>query len=316
MRVLLCEPQDLILKRRKLRKEKLMKLAQLRYFMEVYRLENLTQAANNLHISQPSVTVAIRELEQELGVSLFYRTKQRIYPTDAGHYFYNNLENIIGDLDHLVLDMKNMVSRRIIKLGVPPMMGTFLFPSIFQSFKSAYPEIDLDLVEDGVPMVQKLLLDDQLDFAFVLGSILNRADIEFIPIRKCRYVLCVHPSHPLSGQSVVSIRDIVNEPLALFNHGFFANMLVTQTFRDIGATPNTVLISSQIDTLKRFVVENLAATILLEDCVFDTDQISTIQVAEFAPTYAGIGWKKKRTFTKEVQKFIRFAETLACKDDL
>ena len=53
-----------------------------------------------------------------------------------------------------------------------------------------------------------------------------------------------------------------------------------------------------------------------KDDQFDTDQISTIQVAEFAPTYAGIGWKKKRAFTKEVQKFIRFAETLACKDDL
>lgn len=293
-----------------------MKLSQLRYFMEVYRLENLTKAANNLHISQPSVTVAIRELEHELGVSLFYRTKQRIYPTAAGHHFYSRLENIIGNLDHLALDMKNLVSQQIIKLGVPPMMGSFLLPQIFKNFKLAHPGIDLELVEDGAPMVQKMMLDDLLDFALLLGGPFNSTDIEFIPIRKCRFVLCVHPSHPLSEQEVISVKDIVKENLTLFNHGFFVNKMVTQAFHDIGATPNTVLISSQINTLKRFVVENLASTVLLEDCVFDSDQIATIQVAEFTPTYVGIGWKKKRIFTKEAKQFIRFAESLVCKDDL
>lgn len=293
-----------------------MKLAQLRYFMEVYRMENLTQAANNLHISQPSVTVAIRELERELGVSLFYRMKQRIYPTDAGHLFYNRLENIMGNLDHLALDMKNLVSRRIIKLGVSPMTGTMLLPSIYKSFPFAHPEIDFDIIEDSAPMVQKLLVDEQLDFAFLLGGHFDSTDIEFIPIRKCQYALCVHPSHPLNGQDVISVKDIVNEPLAMFGQKHFLNEMVTQAFYDIGAAPNTVFISRQIDTLKRFVVENLASTVLFADCVFDSDPISKIYVKEFPTIYVGIGWKKKRTFTEEEKQFIRFAESLACKVDM
>ena len=293
-----------------------MKLAQLRYFLEVYRLENLTQAANNLHISQPSVTVAIQELEHELGVSLFYRTKQRIYPTDAGHLFYNRLENIIGNLDHLARDMKNMISRQIIKLGISPMSGSMLLPAIFKSFQVTHPEIAFDFVEDSAPLVQKLLLDDQLDFAFLLGAPLNSTDIEFIPIQKCQYALCVHPEHPLSGREVISVKDIVDEPLALFGQKHFLNEMVTQAFYDIGAAPNIVLISRQIDTLKRFVVENLASTVLFEDCIFDSDPISKIYVKEFPSVYVGIGWKKKRTFTKEAKKFIHFAESLACENDL
>lgn len=293
-----------------------MKLAQLRYFMEVYRMENLTQAASNLHISQPSVTVAIRELEQELGVSLFYRMKQRIYPTDAGHLFYNRLENIIGSLDHLALDMKNLVSRRIIKLGVSPMTGTMLLPSIYKSFPFAHPEIDFDIIEDSAPMVQKLLVDEQLDFAFLLGGHFDSTDIEFIPIQECQYALFVHPSHPLSGQEVISVKDIVNEPLALFGQSHFVNKMVTEAFHNIGATPNIVLISRQIDTLKRFVVEKLASTVFFEDCVLDSDLLSKVYVKEFSPIYVGIGWKKKRTFTEEEKKFIRFAESLACKVDM
>ena len=293
-----------------------MKLAQLRYFLEVYRMENLTQAANNLHISQPSVTVAIRELEQELGVSLFYRTKQRIYPTDAGHLFYHRLENIIGDLDHLALEMRHLITRQIIKLGVSPMTGTMLLPAIYKSFPFAHPEIDFDIIEDSAPMVQKLLVDEQLDFAFLLGGHFDSSDIEFVPIQQCQYVLCVHPSHPLSGQEVISVKDIVNEPLALFGQSHFVNKMVTEAFHNIGATPNIVLISRQIDTLKRFVVENLASTVFFEDCVFDSDLFSKIYVKEFSPLYVGIGWKKKRAITEDAKKFIRFAESLACKGNM
>ena len=293
-----------------------MKLAQLRYFLEVYRLENLTQAANHLHISQPSVTVAIRELEQELGVTLFCRTKQRIYPTDAGHFFYNRLESIIGNLDHLALDMKNLVSRQIIKLGVSPMTGAMLLPTIYKSFSFAHPEIDFDIIEDSAPVVQKLLVDEQLDFAFLLGGLFDSADIEFIPIQECQYALCVHPSHPLSGQGVISVKDIVNEPLALFGQSHFVNTMVTEAFHNIGATPNIVMISRQVDTLKRFVVENLSSTVLFEDCVLDSDLFSKIHVKEFPTIYVGIGWKKKRAITKDAKKFIHFAESLACKGDM
>ena len=293
-----------------------MKLAQLRYFLEVYRMENLTQAANNLHISQPSVTVAIRELEQELGVNLFYRTKQRIYPTDAGHLFYNRLENIIGNLDHLALDMKNLVTRQIIKLGVSPMTGSMLLPSIYKSFTFAHPEIDCDMIEDSAPMVQKLLVDEQLDFAFLLGGHFDSSEIEFVPLQKCPYALCVHPSHPLSKQEVISVKDIVNEPLALFGQSHFVNVMVTEAFHEIGTTPNIVFISKQIDTLKRFVMENLACSILFEDCVFDSDPLSKIYVKEFPPIYVGIGWKKKRIFTEDAKQFIHFAKSLACEADV
>ena len=115
---------------------------------------------------------------------------------------------------------------------------------------------------------------------------------------------------------MISVKDIVNEPLALFGQSHFVNKMVTEAFHNIGATPNIVLISRQIDTLKRFVVEKLASTVFFEDCVFDSDPISKIYVKEFPTIYVGIGWKKKRTFTEEEKKFIRFAESLACKVDM
>lgn len=290
-----------------------MQLNQLRYFLEVYRCENFTRAAKNLHISQPTITVAMRELEEELGISLFHRIKQRVYMTNAGRIFYNELERIMKDLDELTERMKDLGGQKnLVKIGIPPMMGTFLFPRIYKGFKEIYPQVELEVIEDGALEVQRLVQEEALDIAMMLEeSCSTEFDIRFKPIMKSRFVFYTNMENELAKLNSISIRHISEAPLVLFNRGFYVNSMVHKAFREIGAMPNIVLLTGQINTIKRFVSENIASSIMLDECINDTDNIITVPIDDFSNVTIGMGWKRKRLLTKDVANFIKFVDSLS-----
>lgn len=127
-----------------------MKLNQLNYFIEVCNSMNITQAAKKLHISQPSLTVAIKNLEQELGVNLLLREKNKITLTSEGEFFRDQLYPILGNLENLKREMVSSGSNyNVLKMGIPPMIGSFLFPLLFSRFITQNPDIKLEIVEHG-----------------------------------------------------------------------------------------------------------------------------------------------------------------------
>lgn len=129
-----------------------MKLYQLRYFTAVCRYGYVTRAAEELHVTQPSVSSAIKELEDEFSVNLFHRINNRLSPTKEGLYFLDQATKILELADSTTSMMEELGSRKKqIKIGIPPMIGTFLFPKLFTAFRKKYPNIDLELVEGGSP---------------------------------------------------------------------------------------------------------------------------------------------------------------------
>ncbi len=288
-----------------------MRLTQLRYFREVCREGNVTRAAVNLHVSQPTVTTAIRELEQELGVNLFHRIRQRIYLTSEGNYFQQELEPILGQLDVLVGNMNDLGNKKNhVKVGIPPMMGSFLFPDIFAGFKAAHPEIKLEIYEHGALEMQKLVADEILDLAIMIEEGLVGQDITYKTILKTNFRYYVNPGHRLAGKEYVDYADLNGEALVMFGTGFHVNKVVTAGFEKAGVTPNIVLLTSQINTIKRFVEENIATTFLIEDCVTARDGLSMIPLKEPSPVTVLIGWKTGRHLYSDAVRFIRFVDQL------
>lgn len=294
-----------------------MKLSQLRYFLETARLENITQAAKALHISQPSLTIAIRELEEELGIHLFQRIRQRIYLTSEGNYFYNELLPVIENLDLLTKRMKNLVTHHnLVRMGIPPMMGSFLFPELFSCFNKEYPEIRIEIEECGAIQMQKLLLDEVLDISMCIGESFLTDSIDFQPIRSCNVCLCVNSESSLAARDELSIQDISDQPLVLFNSGFYTTALVMNAFRDCQKTPNIILETSQISTIKQFVSRGLASSFLIENCIFPEDWgITPITVKELPPVTVGIAWKKSRRLSSDTIKMMSYIDRIRNRTD-
>ncbi len=128
-----------------------MELRQLEYFQMVSHLNSVTRAAEQLHVAQPSITVAIQKLEDELDVSLFNHCKKRLTLTNQGYIFLKRVDNILSNIQDALqeLDDYKRIEKKIIKLGVPPMIGSFLFPQIFSNFQKQYPSLKLSTSQLG-----------------------------------------------------------------------------------------------------------------------------------------------------------------------
>ena len=288
-----------------------MTLSQLRYFLEVCRHENITQAAEKLHVAQPSVTVAIRELEEELGTDLFRRVKRRIHLTNEGRFFFAELSGILDKLDSLTDTVRNMGEKnRLVKIGIGPMIGTFLFPRIFSGFKKSHPEIALEVSEYGALELQKRVYNETLDLAMVIRESQARDDRSFKAILSSSIRFYVHPQNPLAERVPLSLADLRHEPLVLFGKDFYLNRVVTAAFEEQGIAPNVILITNQINTIKRFVRENIASTFLIRDCVEELDGLQPVELRESFAITVGLEWKQGRYLGGNVEKFLDFVDAL------
>ena len=119
-----------------------MKISQMEYFSCVCRCGSITKAAKELHISQPSVTAAVHELEKELGVNLFLRRNNKIQLTEEGWFVQERIDGILKSMDTLNRDLNDFVGQKNhIRLGVPLQIGSFLLPLLFGKFRQEYPEV-------------------------------------------------------------------------------------------------------------------------------------------------------------------------------
>ena len=136
-----------------------MKINQMEYFAQVCRLGTITRAAKELHVSQPSVTAAIHEMEKELGVSLFYRRNNKLYLTEEGNFVLDRVVDILKDVERLDRDLKGFVgTKNLIRLGVPLQIGACLLPLLFGKFRKMNPEVKLEIQESGAMDIVRSLL--------------------------------------------------------------------------------------------------------------------------------------------------------------
>ena len=114
-----------------------MELRQLEYFQMASRLKNITRAAERLNVSQPNITVAIKKLETELGIKLFDRSQKQLSLTPEGNIFLNRIELALRSIQDAVLEVNDykQLQKGTIKIGIPSMIGAYLFPKIFSSFQ-------------------------------------------------------------------------------------------------------------------------------------------------------------------------------------
>ena len=156
-----------------------MKISQMEYFSCVCRCGSITKAAKELHISQPSVTAAVHELEKELGVNLFLRRNNKIQLTEEGWFVQERIDGILKSMDTLNRDLNDFVGQKNhIRLGVPLQIGSFLLPLLFGKFRQEYPDISLEIEESGAIDIVKKLLDDQLDLAILSVDSSRAWDVE------------------------------------------------------------------------------------------------------------------------------------------
>ena len=287
-------------------------LRQLEYFQMAARLKNLTRAAERLHVSQPNITVAIKKLESSLGIQLFDRNQKQLSLTPEGSVFLSRIDVALRNVqDALVeIDDYKQLQKGTIRIGIPPMIGSFLFPRIYCEFRRLHPSLSINLFEEGSKMAREKLEEDEIDFGIVIISDAS-PKLSVLSMATCQLVAGVPVDHPLAKKDSITLEDFADADSVLMKEGSFLRSQLLEKCSERGLEPNLILESNQIETIKGLVKSGAGITCLLDFVLENTPGIKVLPFKE--PLYydLGLAWKKERYISHAAQAFIDF-----CRDQL
>lgn len=286
-----------------------MKLTQLSYFQTICKYNNITRAAAELHISQPSLSGAIKELETEFGVPLFYRLNKGLALTEEGKVLLSETDKLLEQAEHLTASMNALkTTDQTIKLGVPPMLATLIFPRLLQAFHTAWPEINLQMVENGSLTNRNMVSDGTLDAAIISSAAAPQPSFGCCDLSALEICFYVSNRHPLSQNASIRPEDADGIPLALLTEDTFLADCLTGCFRALHLSPNIIVNTNQINTIWQLVENNAAATFLYRGLPGISREVAQIPVEGLPAVTARLIWNTARPLPAGVKNLIRLAE--------
>jgi DNA-binding transcriptional LysR family regulator len=240
-----------------------MELRDLKSFIEVASHKSFTKAAAHSYLTQPSLSKAVKKLEDELHVELFDRSTRSLRLTDAGRIVFQQGQKALcalEELDILLDEMKEVVVGEI-KMGVPPLIGTLFFPGIARSFHDKYPKVTLELVELGAKRITQLVESGEIDLGIIVLPA-SETKFDVYPFIEDEFVLYLHEDHHLVKNKVVTISDLKDEKFILFSEDFALHDYIKQSCEEAGFTPEISYQSSQWDLIIELVSSNLGITLM------------------------------------------------------
>lgn len=287
-----------------------MNINHLRYFHEVCKFNNITKASESVHVSQPSITAAIKELENELGYPLFNRINNRISLTDDGIAFLEKSQAFVNSYDNFhkeALDIGNK-STVVLKVGIPPVLGTFMFKKLFPGFEKQHPNIHLQMFEVGTLTGLKRLNEGSLDFLIgaMDGEVYPQCDSK--QIFSTNFSLAVGSGSPLLKERVATKELISKQPFIIFPRGSYHHRAITSYFRE---RPLKILMeASQLSTIKYLVENGYAVTITYQETFDSSAQIEHIPLEEPISADVSLLWRKNTYVSNAMKSFISYTSTI------
>ena len=286
-----------------------MRLTQLQYFIRVAELGSINAASRDLHVTQPAISTAIRSLEEELGVHLFSRSHQRMELTDAGILFYSRVREALRILDDAQDELQGYAAgQETIRFGIPPMIGLMYVPAIVRKFYLKHPEIRVKLTEANTRELSQMLNSRELDFALMIGQSPYSTGFERRTLLDTSYSFYVGPDNPLSSADMVTLDELAEVPLILFDTGLYLNRYISQAFEQRTKRPTVAFASSQINSVKKYVQQSSGGTFLIRECVHPEDELTEV-ATEITPEISIIAaWLKGTSLSSSARTLLHFLQ--------
>ncbi|MBC1501256.1 LysR family transcriptional regulator [Listeria weihenstephanensis] len=243
-----------------------MELRQLKYFIEVARVEHMTQASENLHVAQSAVSRQITKLEEELGIKLFDRIGRNMQLTAVGQDFLRQAKIGLQELQKAQAIVEEYTDPTVgeIRVGLPNSIATKVLPAVISAFREKYPQITYRFMEGSNRDLKQMLVTGALDVTFL--SPVPEEDDEIMPHRFFdeKLKLIVPSGHRLAGKHSVSLADLADEKFILYPQDFDLYHLVEDTARMKGIELETIFQSRDFHTIQGLVGAGLGISILPE----------------------------------------------------
>ena len=286
-----------------------MEIRVLRYFLTVVREEGINRAAEVLHITQPTLSRQLSQLEEEVGVKLFHRGAKKITLTNEGILLRRRAEEILSLVDRTqqeLVEQDEFVEGRIV-IGGGELAAMQVLPEIIEGFRERYPLVTFDIFTGNADLVKEQMEKGLID----IGVLLEPIDIEkyeFIRLReKERWVVLMRPDDPLAEKEAVNAKDLENTPLILPRRTNIQNELsnwLGNSFQE-----QQVLFTSNLTTNSALMVQRgLAYSIVIEGSIpfWDKEKIAYRPLSPELTANSVLAWKRQQPFSLAVTKFIEY----------
>ena len=262
------------------------RLRQLRAFCRAARLESITKAAESLGISQPAVSLHVRELENELEAILFDRSGPRISLTHAGKCLYEFAEPLVKGMDSLSVNFMEMLDDQItghVHMAASHTGISFVLPPYFKRFRDRYPGVTLSVrtcqIHDGL----KMLVGDEVEFAFGVGDSYTQDELDFHEVTTYQMVLIGAADHPLVGREAVSPQEAAAWPAIIPTPGTYGRQFADTATRQFGIDVKVAIEVGGWDVIKHYVESGLGIAVVPSLCVTESDRLSVIPIQKTLP---------------------------------
>ncbi|KAB0503998.1 transcriptional regulator CynR [Pseudomonas moorei] len=275
-----------------------MLLRHLRYLLAVADHGGFTRAAEALHVSQPTLSQQIRQLEEALGVSLFDRTSRTVKPTDAGQAYIECARRVLVELEagkRALHDVKDL-SRGSLRLAMTPTFMAYLVGPLVRDYVARFPNIHLEIFELSMDDIESGLAEDSLDIAIAFDQVRN-ADIESIPAFTETLGLMVGRAHPLyESEGALTNEAVAQLEFALLTADFVTRTRIDEYFAQGQITPKVAIEVNSVNTLLEVIRHTAMATILPEPIATSDRALRRIPLAGEAPRRGAALLRRKNNY--------------------
>ena len=242
-----------------------MEMHQIRYFLAVAQTGSFTRAARQCAVSQPSLSVQVAKLEDELGGILLDRSRQGVRLTARGEVFLPRALEIMGQLDSARQQMDEMsgLGRGTVRLGCMPTTGAYLLPRILNVFRKRFPGIRIELLESSSPGLVEALTAHHVELAIVDDGALSPA-IQRELLFKEPLFLVLPAGHVLAGKKNLRMKQVADQSFILLKKGNGFRRLVDAILQRASLHPEVVYESTEIETVQALVESGMGVSVVPE----------------------------------------------------
>ncbi|GMA98905.1 LysR family transcriptional regulator [Pelosinus sp. IPA-1] len=289
-----------------------MDIRHLEYFVEVARQKSFSKAASITHVSQSAISKMIKDLETELGTSLFNRTSKYVQLTDAGMIFLDQAQQVVVMFQNLTTEFENKIKmeKGKIFIGLPPITSSTIFAELLGEFKKKYPQIEISLSEYGSKKVALAIQDGTLDIGVICIEPDNQY-VDSLSFTKDPLFVIVSSQNPISQLPSIELASLSNESFVLYSEDFSLHDEIINQCKNVGFSPNVIFETSQRELMTQIVAANLGIAFLPSEVCKELDSTRIVSVPLIQPQIIhnmSIIWKKGRFMSHAARLWLQFAE--------
>ncbi len=245
-----------------------MNLHQFRFVQEAARRNlNLTEAAKALHTSQPGVSKAIIELEEELGVEIFARHGKRLKRiTEPGQHVLKSIELIMREVGNLkrIGEQFSAQDSGTLSIAATHTQARYVLPIPVARLREAYPKVNVSMHQGSPDQVAKMLLEEVAEVGIATESLADYSELVTLPCYEWQHVLVMPEGHALAGKERITLEDLAAEPLITYHPSFTGRTRIDQAFAARKLRPRIALEAIDSDVIKTYVRLGMGIGIVAE----------------------------------------------------